>query len=123
MSLTSKHVKALLRDPNLKTVLLRNKELSLHDYENFDNLSYEKLDIAAEEVINTLEAYAPFNVIYSSPVEGLPDDATIYGANGIYLLRNQDGCVFFTNKKEVLKYAGGISAVSWDVAEAQGYEL
>lgn len=123
MSLSSKHVKALLRDEALKNKLLSNQELSLQDYEHFDHLSFDKMDIASEEVINTLEAYAPFNVIYASPVEGLPNDAVIYGAKGVYMVTNQDGCVFFTRKRDALNYAGGISAVSWVVAKAQGYEL
>ncbi len=121
MSLSSKHVKALLRDQNLKKILLSNQELSVQEYEDFDNLSFEKMDAALEEIINTLEAFAPFSRIYSSPVDFLPDDAVIYGTKGIYLLRNQDGYIFFSNKKEVLKYAGDISRVSWQVAEAQGY--
>ena len=121
MYLKSRHVKALLRDKKLKELLLCNDEFTVKEYEDFDNLSIEKSDIVVENIVDILEAFAPFNRHYSSPVEQFPDDAVIYGTKGIYVLINQAGTVFFSNKKDVLKYAGDLSNASWDVAKSSGW--
>ena len=120
MHLTSKHVKALLRDKKLQKLLLGNDVLTLKEYEDYENLSIEKRDIAFENIVGILEAFSPFNRLYSSPVEQLPDDAVVYGTKGIYVLMNQDGTIFFGNKKNALKYAGDISKTSWGVAKSSG---
>ena len=100
MGITAKHVRAVLRNEKLKELLLLpSKELTIEDYENYDNLNEEKLD--------------------TSPVEHLPDDAVIYGTKGFYFCTNQDGRVYFSNKKEVLKYASEMSKTSWDDARAE----
>ena len=121
MGITAKHVRAVLRNEKLKELLLLpSKELTLEDYENYDSLNEEKLDIANENIIDVMEGYAPFNACYPSPVEDLPDDAFIYGTNGFYFCTNQNGHVYFSNKKEALKYASELSKTSWDDARAEG---
>ena len=118
MSITAKHVRAVLKNENLKELLLLSNELTLDDYKNYDNLNEEKLDIANANIIDSMEGFAPFSAHYSSPYEHLPDDAVIYGTKGFYFCVNQDGYVYFNNKKEALKYASEMSKTSWDVARA-----
>lgn len=121
MGITAKHVRAVLRNEKLKELLLLpSKELTLEDYKNYDNLNEEKLDIANENIIDAMEGYAPFSAYYPSPVEHLPDDAVIYGTKGFYFCTNQDGRVYFSNKKEALRYASEMSKTSWDDARAEG---
>ena len=119
--ITSKLVRALLRDKTLRGHLLRHKELSLAEYENFDQLDEAKSDTTSEVIIGVLEGWAPFMLSFSSPVEEWPDDGQIYGTRGIYMFKNEDGLEFFSSKRAAMEYAGGISKVSWQVAEAEGY--
>ena len=121
MCWTSKHVKALLNDKELSFHLLKNNELKIEDYKNYDNLSGVKLDIANEEIFEVLHGYAPFQCIYSSPLDYLPDDAAIYGVKGFYLVVTQDDWTVFSTKKEALKFANDISKQSFSIAEAEGY--
>ena len=121
MCWNSKHIKALLRDKELNFNLLKNSELTIVDFKNYDNLSGDKLDIANEEIFEVLQCYAPFQCIYSSPIDYLPDDAVIYGVKGFYLVVTQDDWTVFSTKKGALKFADDISKHSYRIAEAEGY--
>jgi hypothetical protein len=121
MCWTSKHIKALLNDKELRFHLLKNNELTIEDYKNYDNLNDDKLDIANDEIFGVLAGYAPFQLYYTSPVEQFPDDAKIYGTKGVYLVMTQDDSVVFSRKNEALKFANDISKNSYSIAEAAGY--
>lgn len=121
MCWTSKHIKALLKDKELSFHLLKNNELTIEDYKNYDNLSGDKLDIANDEIFEVLQGYAPFQCCYPSPVEQFPDDASIYGSKGVYLVRTQDDWLVFSTKREAIKFATDISKHSFSIAEAQGF--
>ena len=121
MCWTSKHIKALLKDNELSFRLLENNELTIEDYKNYDKLSGEKLDTANDEIFDVLQGYAPFQRCYPSPIDQLPDDASIYGTRGVYLVITQDDSVVFSVKREALKYANQISYHSFSIAKAEGY--
>ena len=120
MWLTSKTVRAVLRDKKLRKYLLSDRDISEAEYLSFDLLDEEKRDVASENVINVLDAFAPLILIYSSPVEHLPDDAAIYGTRGVYMLITQDGREFFSRKRDAIRLAESISKVSWEIAEQEG---
>jgi hypothetical protein len=115
-----KHVRAALRDPKLRQALLNDCEIPLERFENFDLQDPASQEDIIEAVDSALQGWAPFQLYFSSPVEGLPDDAWIYGTKGVYIVHNQDGSVVFTRKKDAIRYASDISAVSWTIAEREG---
>lgn len=121
MWLTSKTVRAVLRNRKMRRCLLPDEELTEEDYRNYDLLDEEKRDSASENVINALEAYAPFQVFYPSPVEQYPDDAAIFGARGVYMVRTQDGIDFYSTKRAAVQFASSLSRVSWKVAKEMGF--
>jgi hypothetical protein len=43
-----------------------------------------------------------------------------YWSKGVYIVRTQDGCVFFTRKADAVRYADEISKVSWEIALNEG---
>ncbi len=116
----SKHINAVLRDTELRALLLNSASVPLENYLSFDQQSPEMQDEINENIDEILQAYAPFQARYSSPIEELPDDAWIYGTRGIYVVCTQDGCVLFTKKVEAVRYANEISKVSWEVARNEG---
>ncbi len=120
MWLTSKTVRAVLRDRKLRKHLLSNRDLSETDYLSFDTLDEDKRDVASENVINVLKAFAPLILIYSSPVEQFPNDAEVYGTRGVYMVITQDGEELFSRKKDAIRSAESISKVSWEIAEQEG---
>ena len=112
-----KHIRAILRDAGLRKVLLSNKSVPLEKYHKYDQQTLEVQDEIVETIDNVLQAFAPFQLYYSSPVEQLPDDAWIYGTKGVYVVNNQDGNVLFTRKIDAIRYANKLSKVSWETAE------
>ena len=86
MILNSELVGAILRDHTLKRYLLSENGISEADYRRFDKLGDEKKDIASENILNTLMAFAPFMIFYPSPIEQYPDDVQVYGTRGAYLV-------------------------------------
>jgi len=121
MWLTSKTVQAVLRDRKLRRCLLRDKELSEAEYRAYDLLTQDKQDIAAENVINASEAYAPVQVVFPSPVDQYPDDATISGTRGVYMVCIQEDREFFSTKRAAMQRANEVSRESWKVAKEMGY--
>jgi hypothetical protein len=121
MSINSKTVRAVLRNRKLRKSLLHDNGLNEDDYKNYDLLDEEKRDIAFDSLINALEAYAPFQECYPSPVEQFPDDVWVYGTRGIYMVRTQEGINFYTTKRAALQYASALSKVSWKLAREMGY--
>jgi hypothetical protein len=121
MWLTSKTVQAVLRDRKLRRCLLRDKELSEAEYRSYDLLSQDKQDIAAENVINALEAYAPVQVVFPSPVDQYPDDAKVSGTRGAYMVCIQGDREFFSTKRAAMQLAKEVSRESWKVAKEMGY--
>jgi hypothetical protein len=121
MWLTSKTVQAVLRDRKLRRCLLRDKELSEAEYRSYDHLDQEKQDIAAENVINALEAYAPVQVFFPSPVDQYPDDAKVFGARGVYMVCIEGNRKFFSTKRAAMQLATSVSRVSWAIAKEMGY--
>jgi hypothetical protein len=121
MWLSSKTVRAVLRDRKLRRHLLRDKELSEADYKTYDSLDQEKRDAVSENVINVLEAYAPFQIAYPSPVDEYPDDAQVYGTKGLYMVRTGDSIEFFSTKRSAVQIASTRSRVSWKIAREMGY--
>jgi len=117
-----KHVRAALRDPKLNQELLNDREISLEKVKNFDLQDPASQEDIIEAVDSVLQAWAPFRLHFASPVDGLPDDACIYGTKGAYVVQNQDGSVVFSRKKDAIRYATGISAVSWKIAEREGLD-
>ena len=120
MWLTSKTVRAALRDKKLRTHLLSYSDLSEAEYLSFDSLDEEKRDVASEDIENVLKAFAPLILIYSSPVEHMPNDAEVYGTRGVYMVISQDIEEIFTRKKDAIRFAESISKVSWEIAEQEG---
>ena len=120
MWLTSKTVRAVLRDRKLRKHLLSNSDLSETDYLSFDSLDEDKRDIASENVIDVLEAFAPLTLIYSSPFEHLPNDAEVYGTRGIYMVITQEDREFFSKKTDAIRSAEAASKVSWEISEQEG---
>jgi hypothetical protein len=116
----SKHINAVLRDTKLRAWLLKSTSIPLEIYSSFDQQSPEMQDEIIENIDEILQAYAPFQARYSSPVEQLPDDVLIYGTRGIYVVCTQDGFVLFTKKVEAVRYVNEISKVSWEVARNEG---
>lgn len=112
-----KHIRAIMRDAALREVLLRNKSIPLEKYQKFDQQTPEVQDEIVEAIDNVMQAFAPFQLYYSSPVEQLPDDAWIYGTKGVYVVNNQDGNVSFTRKIDAMRYANKLSKISWETAE------
>ena len=115
-----KHVRAAVRDPTLQRALLEDGQISLEKFKNFDQQDADTQDEITETVDSTLQALAPFQLYFSSPVDGLPDDAWVYGTRGVYVVQNQDGSIVFSQKKDALRYASDISEVSWKIAEGEG---
>jgi hypothetical protein len=121
MSITTKNVLAILRDSKMRDNLLRDEDLTEQDYKSFDSLDQEKMDIASDNVVSTLESYAPFQISYPSPIDQYPDDAQVYGTRGFYMVRTQDDTYFFTTKRAALRFAESSSKVSWKIAREMGY--
>ncbi len=121
MWLTSIIVRAVLLNKNLREHLLKDSSFSESDYISFDSLDEEKQDYISENIINVLEAFAPFILIYSGPLQEHPDDARIYGTRGAYMVRTQEGRDFFSRKNEAINFAQSISKVSWDIAKQAGF--
>ena len=115
-----KHIRAVLQDAALRKLLLDNESLPLEKYINFDQQCREIQDEIVENIDEILQAHAPFQSHYSSPVQQLPDDAWIYGTRGVYVVRNQDGCILFTRKVAAVRYADEMSEVSWNIARDEG---
>ena len=115
-----KHIRAVMQDAVLRKLLIKNGSLTLEKYINFDQQCPETQDEIVENIDETLQAHAPFQLHYSSPVEQLPDDAWIYGTKGVYVVRNQDGCILFTRKAAAVRYADEMSKVSWIIARDEG---
>jgi hypothetical protein len=116
----SKHINAVLRDAMLLELLLNCASIPLEKYIGFDQQNPEMQDEIIENIDGILQAYAPFQMQYASPVEQLPDDAWIYGTKGVYVVCTQDSCVLFTRKVEAVRYANEISKVSWEIARDEG---
>lgn len=115
-----KHIRAVLRDATLRKILLSNEAISLEKYFFFDQQSAEIQDEIVENIVGVLQAYAPIQLHYPSPVEQFPDDAWVYGTKGVYVVSNQDGSVLFTRKVSAFRYASQMSSVSWEVARGEG---
>jgi len=109
------HIKAVLRDENLRKLLLAENLFPLKSYIDFHEQPSEIQEQIQESLDNVLQAFAPFQMIYPSPVEQLPDDAWIYGAKGVYVVSTQDGSVVFSRKVDAMRYANERSAVSREV--------
>jgi hypothetical protein len=119
--LTSKTTRAIIRDPKLRKQLLsRRNGLSEIDYTSFDLLVSERRDLVSDQIIETLEAWAPFQLCYPSPIEQYPHDVKIFGTRGIYMVRTQEGETFFSNRRSAIRFADSLSKVSWQLAEAEG---
>ncbi len=101
--------------------MLRDKELSEDEYKSYDHLDQDKQDIAAENVINALEAYAPLQVYFPSPVDQYPDDAKVFGVRGAYMVCIEGNREFFSTKRAAMQLANYVSRVSWKVAKEMGY--
>ena len=121
MSLTSKIVRAVLCHPEMRSWLLRDKHLTEDEYRNFDLLDKDKRDCASDNVIEALEGFAPFQIRYGSPVDQYPDDASVCGLRGAWMLKTQDGTEFFSNKRAAIHLASSISRTSWAVAKEMGH--
>jgi hypothetical protein len=119
MWLTSKTVRAVLKDRKLKKILLSDKSLTEEDYLSFDTLDDHRRDTVSENVIDALTT-AAFVFAYPSPVEQFPDDATVYGTRGVYMVITQDDTEFFSRKKDAIRFAESISTVSWEIASQEG---
>ena len=115
MWLTSRTIKALLRDRGLRKNLLIDKGLSEEDYLSFDTLDEDRRETISENIINLLKSDALI-LVFSSPVEQFPDAATVYGTRGAYMVVTQDGTEFFSRKKDAIKYAESINKVLWEIA-------
>jgi len=115
-----KHVRAALRDSKLRQALLKDCEIPLERFKTFDLQDPASQEDIIEAVDSVLQGCAPFQLYFSSPVDGLPDDAYIYGTKGVYVVQNQDGSIVFTRKKDAIRYASDISVVSWTIAEREG---
>ena len=120
MNLSNKQVRSLLRDEKILEVLMADEDFSLDDYENYESLSQEKIDIVFENIKNTLNFCGPFQAYYPSPVEQYPDDAKIFGTRGLYFLETQDELLIYKNKRDALRYANDISKDSWKIARDEG---
>ena len=81
-----KHVRAAVRDPKLQRALLEDVQISLEKFKNFDQQDADIQDEIIEIVDSTLQALAPFRLYFSSPGDGLPDDAWVYGTKGVYVV-------------------------------------
>jgi hypothetical protein len=115
------HIKAVLANLNLQEILLtRDDSISIDQYNTYDLQSLEIQEKIIENIDEILQAYAPFQLYFQSPVEHLPDDAWIYGLRGIYVVNNQDGSVVFSRKSDAIKYADEMSTVSWEIATREG---
>ena len=115
-----KHIKAVLRDPELREELIESGSLPLEKYNFFDQQDPSTQDEIIENIDEIMQVRAPFQVRYPSPCEHLPDDAWIYGTKGAYVVSNQNGFVLFTRKADAVRYADEISKVSWEIALSEG---
>ena len=122
MTLNIKHIKATLRNKHLKKYLLKNKNLTIQDYLNYDVSNEEKQDEIYQEILGVMRAFAPEMINYGTPIEEYPDDALFFGTRGFYIVETPDlNIEFFTNRNEALKYAKAISKNSWEVAKQSGW--
>jgi len=120
VNLSNQQVRSLLRDEKILKVLMAAEDFSLDDYENYESLSQDKKDIVFENIKNTLEFCGSFQARYPSPVEQYPDDASISGVRGLYILTSWDDVRVYKNKRDALIYAGDLSKESWKIMRDDG---
>jgi hypothetical protein len=119
--LTSKTTRAVIRDSKLrKHLLCRRTGLSEDDFKSFDLLESERRDLVSDQIVEVLDAWAPFRLCYPSPIEQYPHGVEIFGTRGIYIVRTQEGLSFFSNRRSAIRFATSLSTVSWQLAESEG---
>jgi hypothetical protein len=111
-------IRALLRETVLRESLLQDGAIAENDCLLYDHLPQERREQIQAEVAEVLQGLASFHLVYSSPVDELPDDATVYGARGIYMVVNQDVREYFSQKRQAVRFADSLSRVSWSVFES-----